>query len=79
MLINENCPACGGPTILKKATEIIRGGKHTAIVQVEAEVCLHCGERLYVPEFVRKCEQIKAKLEQEETNDFQPVGIAYQA
>jgi len=79
MLMNEICPVCGGPTVLKKVTEIIRGGKHTAIIQVEAEVCLHCGERLYTPEFVRKCEQIKAKLEKEETKDFQPVGVAYQA
>lgn len=70
MLINANCPTCGDPTVLKKITEIIRDGKHTAIVPVESEVCLHCGERLYRPEFVRKCEQIKAKLEKEETKDF---------
>ncbi|HID94859.1 MAG TPA: YgiT-type zinc finger protein [Candidatus Latescibacteria bacterium] len=50
---------------------------HTAVVKVRAEVCLHCGERLYSPETVRRFEQIRAKLEREEVDDFRPLGRSF--
>ena len=48
-----------------------------AVVKVRAEVYLHCGERLYAEETVRRFEEIKAKLERQETADFQPLGLSF--
>lgn len=79
MIMSEICPLCGGGTILKEVTEVIRGGNHTAIVKVQAEVCTRCGERLYTPEFVKHCEDIKTKLENNETEEFKPLGISFRA
>jgi len=31
----------------KEVEKILRGGAHTALLKVRAEVCLRCGERLY--------------------------------
>jgi YgiT-type zinc finger domain-containing protein len=62
----------------KEVEKLLRGGVHTAIVRVPAEVCLHCGERLYSQETVRLFEQIRAKLEREEVSDFQPVGQSFE-
>ena len=58
--------------------KLLRGGIHTAVVRVRAEVCLHCGERLYSQETVRLFEQIRAKLEREEVSDFQPLGQSFE-
>ena len=44
------------------------------MIRVQAEVCLHCGERLYAEETVRYFEQIRNKLRRQETSDFRPVG-----
>jgi len=41
------------------------------VVQVCAEVCPRCGERLYTPETVRWFERIRARLEREETEGFE--------
>ena len=57
---------------------IFRGGMHTAVLQVRAEVCLRCGERLYSQDTVRRFEQIRAKLERQETMEFQPLGLSFQ-
>jgi len=54
--------------------KLLHGGKHTAMIRVQAEVCLHCGERLYAEETVRYFEQIRNKLRRQETSDFRPVG-----
>lgn len=78
MILSKICPICGSNTVIKEVTEVIRGGKHTATLKVEAEVCLRCGERLYTPETVRYFEDIKAKLEREETEEFQPVGKSFE-
>jgi len=70
----ENCPICGGDLVEKEVEKILRGGVHTAVLKVRAEVCLHCGERLYSQETVRRFEEIRAKLERQETTDFEPLG-----
>jgi YgiT-type zinc finger domain-containing protein len=44
------CPVCGGELVEKKVEKLLRGGKNTAILEVDAEVCLRCGERLYPQE-----------------------------
>ena len=72
------CPSCGEELVEKEVEKLLRGGIHTAVVTVRAEVCLHCGERLYTPETVRRFEEIRNKLLQEETNEFQPLGRSYQ-
>jgi YgiT-type zinc finger domain-containing protein len=73
------CPVCGGEMIVKEVEKLLRGGIHTATITVQAEVCLHCGERLYSQETVRRFEQIRAKLERQEVTEFQPLGQSFQA
>ncbi len=48
-----------------------------AVVNVPAEVCLHCGERLYSQETVRRFEEIRLKLQKRETEGFQPLGQSF--
>ncbi|MCX6677523.1 MAG: hypothetical protein NTU95_06215 [Methanothrix sp.] len=52
-------------------------GANTAVLKVWAEVCLRCKERLYSQEIVRRFEQIKAKLERQETEEFRAIGVSY--
>jgi YgiT-type zinc finger domain-containing protein len=74
----EQCPVCGGDLVEKEVEKILRGGANTAVLKVCAEVCLRCGERLYSQEIVRRFEQIKAKLERQETEEFRAIGVSYQ-
>jgi YgiT-type zinc finger domain-containing protein len=73
----EKCPLCGGELARKQVEKLLRGGKHTAILEVPAEVCLHCGEQLYSPETVRRFEEIRAKLARQDTGEFQPLGQSF--
>jgi YgiT-type zinc finger domain-containing protein len=75
----EKCPICGGELVEKEVEKLIRGGTNTAVLKVCAEVCLRCGERMYSQETVRRFEHIKAKLERQETDEFQAIGVSYQA
>jgi len=77
MLPFPKCPVCGGEVIEKTVEEILRGGNNTAIVRVKAEVCLHCGERLFTPDTIAQFESIVEKLEQRETRSFEPIGQSY--
>lgn len=74
----EKCPVCSGELEEKEVEKLLRGGVHTAIIKVRAEVCLHCGERLYSQETVRLFEQIRKKLERKEVANFQPIGQSFQ-
>ena len=78
MLPFSKCPACGGEMIEKEVEKLLRGGRHTAVVTVRAEVCLRCGERLYSKETISRFEQIRAKLARQEVVDFQPLGQSFQ-
>jgi YgiT-type zinc finger domain-containing protein len=71
-------PVCGGELEEKEVEKLLHGGVHTAIMKVQAEVCLHCGERLYSQETVRLFEEIRRKLEREEVSAFKPLGKAFQ-
>lgn len=62
MKLFDKCPVCGGELITKTVEKLLRGGNHTAVVKVKADVCLKCGERLYSPQVVRKFEQIRERL-----------------
>lgn len=70
----EKCPICGGEVVEKHVEKLLRGGLNTAVVKATAEVCLHCGERLYSDEIVKRFEEIRRKLELKETREFEPVG-----
>lgn len=74
----EKCPVCGGELEEKEVEKLLQGGVHTAILKVRAEVCLHCGERLYSQETVRRFEEIRRKLEREEVSAFKPLGKVFQ-
>jgi YgiT-type zinc finger domain-containing protein len=78
MMPFDKCPVCGGGLVDKEVEKLLRGGNNTAVLKVRAEVCLRCGERLYAQETVRRFEEIRAKLERQETAEFQPLGVAFQ-
>lgn len=78
MMPFEKCPLCGGEVVEKEVEKLLRGGANTAAVTVRAEVCTHCGERLYSQEAIRRFEQIRAKLERQDVADFQPLGQSFQ-
>ncbi|MEA5536148.1 YgiT-type zinc finger protein [Crocosphaera sp. XPORK-15E] len=73
----KKCPNCQGELTTKQVEKLLKGGVNTAIVQVEAEVCLKCGERLYKPKVVRQFAQIRAKLKNQETKDFELIGQSF--
>ncbi|GIV77781.1 MAG: hypothetical protein KatS3mg050_2175 [Litorilinea sp.] len=74
----HKCPVCGGELVEKEVEKLLRGGKHTAVIKVRAEVCLQCGERLYAAETVKRFEQIRQKLEKQEVSEFQPLGQSFE-
>ncbi len=76
--VRETCPACGGPLTQKQVEKLLRGGVHTAVVRVQAEVCQRCGDRLYTPDTVRQFEKIRDKLASQDTADFTAVGQSFE-
>jgi len=78
MLRFSKCPVSGGEMIEKEVEKLLRGGKHTAVLTVRAEVYLHCGERLYSKETISRFEQIRSKLLRQDLAGFQPVGQSFQ-
>ncbi len=77
MMPFEKCPICSGELRLKNVEKILRGGNHTAVLTVSAEVCLHCGERLYSEETVRYFEYIRNRLKRQLFSEFQPLGQSF--
>ena len=71
------CPVCGGIIIEKNVEELIKGGNNTAILEVKTEVCMHCGERFYSQDLINKFEDIRKKLENDQTADFTLLGKTY--
>ena len=69
---------CGGELVEKEVEKLLRGGNHTAVLQVAALLCRRCGERLYDENTVRRFEEIRGKLERRETDGFRPLGHSYQ-
>lgn len=78
MKLFDKRPICGGELVEKDVEKVLRGGANTAILKVKAEVCMHCGERLYRPETVAHFEEIREKLSKEDVAEFEPVGKTYQ-
>ena len=79
MMPFSRCPVCGGEVIEKKVEKLLRGGVNLAAVTVRAEVCLHCGERLYSKETVSRFDQIRNKLARQEVEEFAPMGQSFRA
>ena len=73
----DKCPVCGGELAEKTVEKLLRGGINIAVLKTQAEVCLHCGERLYSQETVRLFEEIRSKLERHEVETFQPLGQSF--
>jgi YgiT-type zinc finger domain-containing protein len=74
----ERCPVCGGELVEKEVEKLLKGGVNIAVIKVNAEVCLKCGERLYSEETVQRFEKIRLKLERQEVGEFQLLGQTYQ-
>lgn len=77
MKVLESCPVCGGELLEKEVEKVLRGGGDTAVVWVQADVCLKCGERLYSEDTVRKFEDIRKRLESNDTAGFEPIGKTF--
>lgn len=50
----ERYPVCDGDLVLKEVEKLLRGGNHTAVLTVKAELCHRCGERLYSRETIER-------------------------
>ena len=74
----NQCPVCGAEVVEKEVEKLLRGGMNTAVVAVRAEVCLHCGERLYSKDTISLFEQIRAKLARQDVAEFRPLGQSFQ-
>ena len=74
----KSCPVCGGELVEKRVEKLLKGGTNTAAVEVDALVCLRCGERFYPEETVRHFEKIRSKLSRNETGGLILVGNAYE-
>ena len=68
MLPFSKCPVCGGEMIEKKVEKLLKEGVYPAVVKVTADVCWHCGERLYSEETVKEFESMRSKLARQETS-----------
>lgn len=75
--LNEQCAICRGELVEKKVEKLLRGGTNMASVEVDAEVCLHCGERFYTPQVVELFEKIETELERNDIQTFQAIGQAF--
>lgn len=78
MMPFTKCPVCGGEIKQKRVEKILKGGNNTAVLMVTAEVCLHCGERLYSKEIINLFEEIRKKLEKQEVSEFKVLGKSFQ-
>ena len=73
----SKCPVCGGEVAEKEVEKLLRGGVNLATLRVRAEVCLHCGERMYSQDTVRHFEQIRQKLAKRDVAEFDPLGQSF--
>ena len=73
----ERCPVCDGDLIVKEVEKLLRGGNHTAVLTVTAELCHRCGERLYSRETIERFAEVRAKLSRQDTDEFQAVGTSF--
>ena len=77
MMPFRDCPVCGGEIVEKEVEKLLRGGVNIATVTVSAEVCLHCGERLFSRETIDRFEQIRDKLTRQQVAEFDSLGRSF--
>jgi len=77
MMPFEKCPVCGGVLEMKQVEKLLRGGGNTVSLKVTAEVCQHCGERLYAEDVVKSFEEIRSKLQKQEFTHFRALGQSF--
>lgn len=77
MMPFEKCPICGGELVAKQVEKLLRGGGNTVSLKVAAEVCQHCGERLYAEDVVKSFDEIRSKLRRQEFGRFKPLGQSF--
>ena len=75
---SEKCVVCGSDLVVEEVEKILRGGPHTAVIRVEAQVCHRCGEQLFDIDTVRRFEQIRQMLKRGDTAGFTPIGQSFQ-
>lgn len=63
----------------KKVEKLLKDKGVTAILKINAEVCLHCGERLYAPEVIARFKDVRGKLKEGRIKYFTEIGKTYQA
>jgi len=77
MLLFKKCPVCSGEVVEKKVEKLLKGGENTAVIEVLAEVCLHCGERLYSDDTIARFEEIRQKLQKNDVGEFVQIGRTF--
>ena len=77
MIPFQKCLMCGGEVVRKQTEKLLRGGTNLATMTVDAEVCLHCGERLYSADTIRAFAQIRGKLHRQQIAEFELIGRAF--
>ena len=79
MMPFEKCPVCSGDLKNKQVEKLLRSGGNTVSMKVTAEVCLHCGERLYAEDVIKSFEAIRSKLRSHEFSHFRTLGQSFTA
>lgn len=74
----EKCPLCWHKLEEKKVEKLLRGGGNTAVLNISALVCLHCGERLYDQKVVKQFDEVRNKLKNQQTESFNPIGKTFE-
>ena len=67
----------GGNLENKRVERLLKGGGNTVSMKVSAEVCLHCGERLYAEDVVKSFKEIRGKLRKQEFSHFKTLGQSF--
>ena len=73
----EKCPVCSGELETRRVEKLLRGGGNTVSMKVIAEVCLHCGERLYAEDVVKSFETIRSKLKKQDFSHLKTLGQSF--
>ena len=73
----SKCPMCGCELVRQQTEKLLRGGTTLATMTVDAEVCLHCGEKPYSSDTIRSFDQIRRKLDQQQFAEFEVIGRAF--
>ncbi len=79
MSLIDHCPICGSPLFRETVEKLLRGGNHIAALHVHAGVCKKCGEIVFDAPTHQRFERVRKQLEQEQLDEFTPIGQALAA